>query len=307
MKNDTLIVNAAFSAVSNLELMYGDDIPWNAIEKGFNYEGEKVFLAGKAIGIFKPKQMSRGVLSIKTTMPREGRVNIYNDEKYDNGCFRYSLQKGDPQGGGNKYLWEALEDKSPFIYFYPVAPAVYKALWPCFVISIDSDGMFCEVVIGRQSKLLGIQKKEVIYQVPTEIEREYHVAESRARIHQAAFRELVLNAYNYRCAITGLPVVALLEAAHITPDVDPKGDAIVTNGLSLSRIHHRAYDANLLGIDPDCMIHISEKLLNISDGVLLEKGLKEFQGKKIELPRNKNFFPDRYRLDERFSRYLMEQ
>lgn len=186
MKNDTLIVKAAFSAVSNLELMYGDDIPWSAIEEGFNYEGEKVFLAGKAIGIFKPKQMSRSVLSIKTTMPREGRVNIYNDEEYDAGCFRYSLQKGDPQGDGNKYLWEALEDKSPFIYFYPVAPAVYKALWPCFVVSIDSEGMFCEVVIGRQPEILGIQEKEVVYQVPTVIEREYRVAESRARIHQAA-------------------------------------------------------------------------------------------------------------------------
>lgn len=116
-----------------------------------------------------------------------------------------------------------------------------------------------------------------------------------------------MNAYGYRCAISGLPVVALLEAAHITPDVDPKGDVVVTNGISLSRIHHRAYDANLLGIDPDCMIHISEKLLNISDGVLLEKGLKEFQGNKIKLPRNKNFSPDRYRLDERFSRYLMGQ
>lgn len=307
MGNSQSIIQLAFKQTQRLELMYGDDIPWSAIEKGFKYGNEKIFLANKARGIFKPKQMSRGVLSIKTTIPREGRINIYSDEEGENGYFRYSLQQGDPRGGGNKHLWESLEDKIPFIYFYPVAPAVYKALWPCFITIIKPDEMYCEVVVGKQPVASIKKETSIVYEIPKPIEREYRIAESRMRIHQASFREQVLSAYDYKCAITGLPVPMLLEAAHITPDNDPKGDAIVTNGISLSKIHHRAYDANLIAIDPDFNVHISEQLLNMSDGPLLEEGLKAYQGKKISLPRNTSFAPDRSRLEDRYLVYLSEQ
>jgi len=307
MPINKIITQQAFKQISHLELVYGDDIPWSAIENGFKYENEKIFLANKARGIFKPKQMTRGVLSIKTTIPREGRVNIYSDEEGENGYFRYSLQQGDLRGGGNKHLWEALEDKTPFVYFYPVAPAIYKALWPCFVTNINSEGMYCEVVVGNQPRVTVVEEAPVTYEIPTPIERQYRVAESRMRIHQASFREQVLTAYDNKCAITSLPVSTLLEAAHIIPDRNPKGDAIVTNGIALSRIHHRAYDANLLGIDPDYYIHISEQLLNINDGPLLEEGLKSYQGKKIKLPKNVNQVPDKNRLEERFSVFLVEQ
>ena len=46
----------------------------------------------------------------------------------------------------------------------------------------------------------------------------------------------------------------LLDAAHILPDRHPKGEPIVTNGLGLCTIHHSAYDANIIGIDPDTPI-----------------------------------------------------
>jgi len=303
---DNQILSSAFNKVKNIEYLYGDDIPWSAIEKGFQFDDEKIFLANKARGIFKPKQMSRGVLSIKTTIPRQGRVNIYSDEESNNGYFIYSLQTGDPRGGGNKHLWESLEDESPFIYFYPVAPGIYKALWPCFVTSINSENMNCQVVVGAP-KDSPIEAETITYNLPTEIEREYRIAESRVRIHQAVFREQVLKAYDNKCAITGLPIPTLLDAAHITPDSHETGAAIVTNGVSLSKIHHRAFDASLLGIDPDFKIHISEKLLNIDDGIMLEGGLKAFQGKKINVPLNSNHKPDRYRLDERFHKYLLDQ
>ena len=306
MKNN-LIIEFAFKQLQYLALIYADDIPWRAIEKGFDCEGGKIFFSNKARGIFKPKQMTCGVLSIKTTIPREGRVNIYRDAENEKGYFRYSLQQGDPRGGGNKHLWEALEDKTPFIYFYAVAPAIYKALWPCFITLINSEQSYCEVVVGEQPILSISKAAPIVYKLPTPIEREYRVTESRMRIHQAHFREQVLSAYNNQCAITSLPVPTLLEAAHITPDRDPKGEAIVTNGIALSKIHHRAYDANLIGIDSDYTIHISEQLLSLSDGPLLEVGLKAYQGKKISLPCNYDHMPERARLEERFLMFLEEQ
>jgi len=43
------------------------------------------------------------------------------------------------------------------------------------------------------------------------------------------------------------------------------GQPIVSNGLPLTKIHHAAFDANLIGIDPDFRIHVSDRLLEIHD------------------------------------------
>jgi putative restriction endonuclease len=82
--------------------------------------------------------------------------------------------------------------------------------------------------------------------------------------------------------------------------VQDEGLPIVPNGLPLSKIHHAAFDANLIGIDPDFYIHVSDRLLSVNDGPMLEQGVKLKHGKKIELPRRRQDWPDRERLAERF-------
>jgi len=296
-----MLINAAFNRIKHLEQLFGDSIPWSAIEQGFEIGGEKVWLANRARGIFKPKQLERGLVSIKTISPRKGRVNIYTDQELDEGFFRYSLQRGDPHAGGNKHLWEALEDKSPFIYFHAVAEGVYKAIWPCFVSAIYPDKSYCEIVASQVSRLSTIS--DVDYALPTDIERRYTVRESKVRLHQAMFREAVLSAYSYRCAISNLPVVRLLEAAHITPDSNESGSASVTNGIALSKIHHNAYDSNLLGISPDYEVVVGEQLLSSKDGKLLE-AIVESHGKKLVLPKKLDALPDRDRLAIRYRQFL---
>lgn len=49
---------------------------------------------------------------------------------------------------------------------------------------------------------------------------------------------------------------SLLDAAHILPDGHPRGAPVVPNGLSLCRIHHAAYDQNLLGVRPDLVVEV---------------------------------------------------
>ncbi len=44
--------------------------------------------------------------------------------------------------------------------------------------------------------------------------------------------------------------VDLLDAAHILSDSDG-GQPVVTNGLSLCKIHHAAYDRGIVGVRPD--------------------------------------------------------
>jgi NAD(P)-dependent dehydrogenase (short-subunit alcohol dehydrogenase family) len=43
----------------------------------------------------------------------------------------------------------------------------------------------------------------------------------------------------------------------------------------MSKIHHAAFDAGLIGIDPDLNIHLSPILLEMQDGPLLEHALSD--------------------------------
>lgn len=303
MTEDTDILRIAFNRIKELELLYDDAIPWNVIKEGFNYLGNQVLMANQVQGIFKPKIMSRGPISIKTTIPKGDKQNIYNDQLTDNGYYQYSLEVGDPYGERNVLLWQALEDKSPFIYFHAVAPAVYKALWPCFVNGIFPDKGYAEITVG---KTVSEQSKEVTYNLPSEIESRYLVRESKVRLHQASFRAAVLNAYQQRCAITSLPVPQLLEAAHIIPDSEVEGAQEVSNGIALSRLHHKAYDSNLIGIDPDYRIHISQELSIENGGPLLEQGILGYEGKRLVLPHSKNLQPNRDYLARRFDAYQLK-
>lgn len=74
-----------------------------------------------------------------------------------------------------------------------------------------------------------------------------------------SFREAVITAYNGRCALSGLPESLLLDAAQIISDKDEQlGQPAVPNGIPLSKIHRAAFDAHLIGIDPDyrCRLRI---------------------------------------------------
>jgi hypothetical protein len=56
----------------------------------------------------------------------------------------------------------------------------------------------------------------------------------------------------------------------------------------------------LIGIDPDGRVHVSDRLLMLDDGPLLEQRLKAAAGALIRLPSGKHYHPDRERLAARF-------
>jgi putative restriction endonuclease len=109
-------------------------------------------------------------------------------------------------------------------------------------------------------------------------------------------------AYREQCAICRLKEVRLLDAAHIVADVEPTGAPLISNGLSLCSIHHRAFDQNLVGVSADYRVHVATQLLEDEDGPMLEV-LKGFQGQMIELPRRATSRPDPERLARRFERF----
>jgi predicted restriction endonuclease len=77
----------------------------------------------------------------------------------------------------------------------------------------------------------------------------------------------------------------LLDAAHIIPDAHPSGQPVVPNGLSICRIHHGAYDNNLIGIRPDFVVEVPHDVLRERDGPMLRHGIQELADERITIPR----------------------
>ena len=103
------------------------------------------------------------------------------------------------------------------------------------------------------------------------MERRYANRNVRVRMHQGRFRGIVLPAYRDQCAMCRLKEARLLDAAHIVGDLEEQGEPVVSNGLSLCSIHHRAFDHDLIGVSPDYRVHVSRKLLEDEDGPMLDR------------------------------------
>jgi putative restriction endonuclease len=91
----------------------------------------------------------------------------------------------------------------------------------------------------------------------------------------------------------------LLDAAHILPDARG-GAPVVTNGISLCKLHHAAFDQNILGIRPDLMIEINRRVLDEIDGPMLLHGLQGFHRSPLTVPRPRQLRPDAVLLEQRY-------
>ncbi|WP_241249353.1 HNH endonuclease [Rhodococcus sp. X156] len=134
--------------------------------------------------------------------------------------------------------------------------------------------------------------------------RRYAVAETKRRLHQPVFRATVMRAYETRCAVCALRHGELLDAAHIVPDVEEQGLPVVTNGLALCKIHHAAYDTQILGIRPDNVVEIRTDLLDEVDGPMLRHGLVERHGQPLmAVPTKRSEQPSQKLLAIRYERF----
>ena len=82
-------------------------------------------------------------------------------------------------------------------------------------------------------------------------------------VRDRVFRQVVLRAYDERCAVTGLKLIngggrAEVEAAHVRP-VEANGPDIVSNGVALSGTAHWMFDRGLIGLDDDMSIMVSRQ------------------------------------------------
>lgn len=105
------------------------------------------------------------------------------------------------------------------------------------------------------------------------------------------FREKVLDAYSRRCAVCEYSIrvrdqLVGLEAAHIKWH-QARGPSSESNGIALCPLHHKLLDYGAFMIDEKMCIQVSAK----ANGQKLEDYLLRYNGKQIDLPRNKKFYP----------------
>lgn len=295
---------AAFQHLQRM-LEGGTTIAREAMAISFFVGEDRCTLVDPQRGIHKPRHM-KYLLSITTVIAARGRRIWYADQTSAHSDIysgeaeaSYSFMGSDPSAPQNQWLKDAAERQIPIIYFLGIKPGLYAPMFPAFLTDWDPKRLSVRVVF---SPILGSSST---MRFPVDApERRYAMRLVKQRLHQCQFREAVIDAYAGRCAISKLPEPRLLDAAHIMRDADEElGHPIVTNGIPLSKIHHAAFDANLLGIDADGVVHISEGLLEIHDGPFLEHGIKAIAGSRILMPDRTEDHPDRERLDRRFQAF----
>ena len=249
---------------------------------------QRLFDPGKG-GIWNPKDF---VATLAIVTSPDG---PYADRE-SGGLLTYSYQKG-PEGGKNLKLRRALELNLPVIRFNKIAPNYYAPIYPVYVVG--DNPITREFTLTVDEAIRAIPSAEM-----SPIEKLYAARIVQQRVHQPAFRARVMLAYDRQCTVCDLKHVELLDAAHIIEDSSEQGAPEVTNGLSLCKIHHAAYDRKFLGISPDYVVRINKPLLAEVDGPMLKHGIQEMHGRPLSLPAAKKDRPDPDRLAERFDIFM---
>jgi putative restriction endonuclease len=290
---------AAGLAIQSMIRAKGDNVfTWAEIDQGFQVNGEKIHFATKARGIFKPRQLADGAaLSIKQVNPsRPGRAAPYDDKELEDGVVSYRLQKGGDDSSSNPLLEAAFRTQKPLIFFRGLADGLYEAFHPVYMETFSYESG--ETTIVFEAPSAAVDDRNLVSEIPVS----YGVGLRRTRRHQQAFRQRVLMAYGLRCALTNLPLVQLLEAAHIVAD-SKGGVASVQNGIAMSSFHHVAYENNLMGIDPDGKVILSEQVRGTRDGPMFSHGLLELDGRRMRFPTESIHHPRRDFLAMKFEEF----
>lgn len=251
----------------------------------FTFDGAPFRLIPTQSGIWKPAALSAAL----TIVSNEN--SPYADGVGPDGLQRYNWRGLDAQHADNQALRAAMEAQVPVIWLFGVGQTYYQPVFPVYLLREEP----------KQHRFVVVPEalREVApYASPVEVElRRYLLRETRYRVHQPRFRATVLRAYGQRCAVCNLGHAQLLDAAHIVADRDEDGLPVVSNGLALCKIHHAAYDAHILGINPGLVVEIRTDVLAEVDGPMLRYGLQGRHGQPLmALPRRRTERPDKDRL-----------
>jgi putative restriction endonuclease len=119
-------------------------------------------------------------------------------------------------------------------------------------------------------KIEGLLAKYRLFDLHKELESQFVIEESqtgrygsevltRVRLGQGAFRVLITDSYQRKCAISGERTLPVLEAAHIKP-YEKSGPHLISNGMLLRSDIHTLFDKGYLTITNQYKIEVSPKI-----------------------------------------------
>lgn len=143
-------------------------------------------------------------------------------------------------------------------------------------------------------------EKSGYWSVNEEIDnRQRTLVEVVQRKGQPLFRQGLLSAYHYRCAISNCDAVPALEAAHISPYLGAQSN-VTRNGLLLRADLHTLFDLNLIAIEPTTLIvQLSKSLMRTS--------YASFHMMPLASPEAQEDFPDHEALELRWSEFMRSE
>ena len=241
-------------------------------------------------GIWNPKDL------LATLSVISNPKGPYADTHVGDSLFAYDYRAGSTDGD-NRKMRRACELGLPIILLRTIRPGIFVPIFPVYIVADDA---------ANRRFILALDESLRFVSNPLQLkpaEREYAERIVKQRLHQPEFRGRVLLAYETKCTVCTLRHGKLLDAAHIIGHNKEHGLPVVENGLSLCKIHHAAYDANLLGISPDYTVHINRTLMDEIDGPMLRHGLQEMDGRLLTLPPRASDRPAADRLAERFDEF----
>jgi putative restriction endonuclease len=129
-----------------------------------------------------------------------------------------------------------------------------------------------------------------------EIKRDLEAATTKDaewRGREARFRIKIVAAYNYTCALTGYRLTtvtagSIVDAAHIHQFADSRNND-PRNGIALSKNAHWLFDQGLWSVEDDNRIIVATG--KFTEDSPDQKGLMQYGGQLIRLPKNPDFWP----------------
>ena len=159
-----------------------------------------------------------------------------------------------------------------------------------FIDQPNIEGIVDVIVTEEAEKVIKTESETLLKEcekTQTSVDEDEFVIEESmgcSIFNSSLFHDLVMHAYNYKCAITGKVIrykdskidLYNLEAAHIKPQAH-QGTFLPCNGIAMSRDMHFAFDKGFFTIDDEYNIIVSEKLKD-------SWFYKDFNGKKMFVP-----------------------
>lgn len=295
MDRQSLIRATALAYVDQLSEHGERPVAWPDLVS-FRFEGTRIPLVSQQ-GIFKPAALDLPI-SIRTTYRPPGQARPYEDQLDENGYLLYRYRGTDPDHHENRWLRQVRENALPLLYFEGVAKGRYLPSAAAIIEDHPQTLTFGVQLMPIEAAAIGTVNAASL----DPNTRRHYMSLVQRRAGQARFRETVLNAYASKCTLCRLKHRELLDAAHIVSWSDG-GTHHVTNGLSMCKIHHAAYDANIVGVRPDGIAEVRRDILEETDGPMLRHGLQEIHGSRLLLPRSKEKRPSPEALEQRWETF----